>query len=190
MSKRRAVFIDRDGTINRNRPDHVKSWEEFVFLPGALYALRQLAATGLAVVVTTNQASINRRLVAEETVREIHARMVAAIDQAGGRIDGIYYCPHRPEENCGCRKPRPGMYLQSAHDLDLDPTLSYVIGDTRNDVLAAIAIGARPILVETGIGCDRRNGARECNGCAEPCTVAADLAQAVEWISLKEQVVT
>ncbi len=186
MMMRRAVFVDRDGVINANRSDHVKGWDEFVFLPGALDALVRIAGFDLQVVVTTNQAAIHRNLVTEATVQDIHARMTAAVQKAGGRIDAIYYCPHTPEENCACRKPRPGMYLEAARQLDLDLARSFVVGDTRRDVEAAAAIGARPILVQTGIGCDRLEQPG-CAGCAQGCLVVDDLMAAVEWIYRQEQ---
>ncbi|RLC65703.1 MAG: hypothetical protein DRI48_06440 [Chloroflexi bacterium] len=104
----RAVFIDRDGVICRNRNDHVKSWREFVFIPGALEAMARLASLDLHIVIITNQAAINRGLISTAVVEDIHARMVRAIEAAGGRVDQVVYCPHRPDENCSCRKPRPG----------------------------------------------------------------------------------
>lgn len=148
-----AVFLDRDGVICQNREDHVKSWEEFTFLPNVLPALQQLARTHLRIVVVTNQAVINRRLISVETLEEIHTRMVAEVRAAGGRIDAIYYCPHRPEEECPCRKPQPGMLLQAAKDLGIELTNSYLIGDAESDLLAGKAAGCRwRYLVLTGRG--------------------------------------
>ena len=187
MTKRRAIFLDRDGVINANRPDHVKSWDEFVFLPHVFNALKQLAASDFLVIVITNQAAINRQMVDDATMREIHARMKMEIERAGGCIHAIYYCPHKPEENCDCRKPRPGMYRQAARDFDLDLARSYVVGDTLRDVQAARTIGAQPILVQTGQGCARQSEAG-CVDCSIDCVVAEDLTQAVEWIFQKERV--
>ncbi len=186
MPERRAVFLDRDGVINVNRKDHVKSWEEFVFLPRALDALRMLATTDFFAVVTTNQAAINRKQVDEATVRDIHTRMWEAVERAGGCLHAIYYCPHRPDENCDCRKPQPGMYLRGARDFNVDLERSYVIGDARSDVEAARAIGAQPIFVLSGRGCDRCNG-NGCDGCPKDCLILKDLFEAVEWILRKEQ---
>ncbi len=149
---RRAIFIDRDGVICRNRNDHVKSWKEFVFLPGALEALAQLAHSNLPIVVVTNQAIINRGIVPAEVVEDIHARMVQAIEAAGGRIDRVVYCPHRPDEHCACRKPQPGMLLKAAYDLKLDLSQSYFVGDAEADMLAGQAVGCRRYLVLTGRG--------------------------------------
>ncbi len=186
---RRAVFLDRDGVINVNREDHVKSWSEFQFLPGALDSLVRLAKTEFLVIVATNQAAIHRELVDETTVREIHARMLREVERAGGRIHAVYYCPHLPEENCECRKPKPGMYLSAEWKFNLDLTRSYVVGDARADVQAACAVGAQPILVLSGRGCERRNQAvTECADCGTDCVIVADLREAVTWIDERERV--
>ncbi len=153
MSKA-AVFLDRDGVINRDRPDYVKSWEDFEFLPGVLDAFRVLASGPHQVVVVSNQSCIGRGLVSRETVDEIHARMTEAIRRSGGRIDTVYYCPHRPDEDCPCRKPRPGLILSAARELDIDLTASWLIGDDLRDLEAAKAAGVRPVLVRTGHGRD------------------------------------
>ncbi|RME75851.1 MAG: HAD family hydrolase [Chloroflexi bacterium] len=148
----RAVFLDRDGVICRNRSDHVKSWTEFEFLPGALESLALLAYLGWPVVVVTNQAAVHRNLVSEEAVQEIHRRMVAEVTAAGGRIDRVLYCPHRPDEACFCRKPEPGMLVQAAQEMGLTLAGSYLVGDAASDMLAARRVGCRPFLVLTGRG--------------------------------------
>jgi len=176
----RAVFIDRDGVICHNRADYVKNWEEFTFLPGVLTALARLAASDLVVVVVTNQSAINRGQVAGAVVDDIHRRMVAAVEAAGGRVDAVYICPHRPDEDCPCRKPRPGLLQQAAVELGLDLTRSFVIGDAWEDIQAALAAGCQPYLVLTGRGQAQRGRAeREAAGRFE---VVRDLAQAVEAI--------
>jgi D-glycero-D-manno-heptose 1,7-bisphosphate phosphatase len=148
----RAVFLDRDGVINRDRPDYVKSWEEFEFLPGALEALRLLALGPRRIIVVSNQSAIGRGLVSREDVDRIHARMTEAVRGAGGRIDAIYYCPHRPDEGCPCRKPRPGLLRKAARELGLDLPGSLLIGDDLQDLETAVAAGVRPVLVRTGHG--------------------------------------
>ncbi len=110
----RAVFLDRDGVISENLADHVKSWEEFRFIPGALDALRWLHQAGFRTFVVTNQAIVNRGVVSAQVVEDIHARMLAQVVQHGGFIDDICYCPHDYHENCECRKPQPGMLTQLA----------------------------------------------------------------------------
>jgi D-glycero-D-manno-heptose 1,7-bisphosphate phosphatase len=148
----RAVFIDRDGVICRNRDDYVKSWEEFVFLRGALKALARLAHLELYTIVITNQSIINRRMVSAGVVEEIHARMVRAVETVGGRIDRVMVCPHRPDEHCACRKPQPGLLLAAAEELDLDLSQSYLIGDAESDMQAGRAVGCRRYLALTGRG--------------------------------------
>ncbi len=148
----KAVFIDRDGVINQNRRDHVKSWEEFVFLPRAADALVELTRRGFATVVLTNQAVVNRGIASRETIDEIHRRMVAELAAKGARIDGVFYCPHRPEERCLCRKPQPGLLFEAAEKLGVDLSQSYLVGDAMSDVVAGKAAGCRTILVLTGRG--------------------------------------
>ncbi len=148
----RAIFIDRDGVICRNRDDYVKSWEEFVFLRGALKALARLAHLDLHIIVITNQSIINRCMVSVDVVEEIHARMVRAIETAGGRIDRVMVCPHRPDEYCACRKPQPGLLLAAAEELNLSLSQSYLIGDAETDMRAGLVVGCRRYLVLTGRG--------------------------------------
>lgn len=153
MSKT-AIFLDRDGVINRDRPDYVKSWEEFEFLPGVQEAFRVLASGSHQVVVVSNQSCIGRGFVSRETVDEIHARMMEDIRRSGGRIDAVYYCPHRPDEDCPCRKPRPGLILRAARELDIDLASSWLVGDDLRDLETAKAAGVLPVLVRTGHGRD------------------------------------
>ena len=148
----RAVFVDRDGVICRNRADYVKNWEEFEFLPGALRAFRRLADSNLYVVVITNQAAINRGLTSIEAVEDIHFRMAKAIRQAGGRVDRILYCPHRPDEHCECRKPQPGLLQIAQEELELDLSGSYLVGDAQADMEVGRGAGCRRYLVLTGRG--------------------------------------
>ncbi len=186
MNKRRAIFLDRDGVINVNRPDHVKSWDEFVFLPRSLQALRRLAPSGFVIVVTTNQAAIARGLTDDSTVRDIHVRMIAEVKRAGGRLDAVYYCPHLPEEKCECRKPQPGLFLRAAREFDIDLARSLVVGDAFTDVAAARAIGAQPILVRTGRGQEQHACMTQNNHTGYQ--VVEDLLSAVEWIAREEHI--
>ena len=137
----RAIFVDRDGVICRNRDDHVKNWDEFEFLPGAQDALVRLAQSDLCIIVITNQANVNRHVVSGAVVDEIHEHMSQAVRAAGGRIDRVLCCPHRPDEQCGCRKPKPGLLLEAARDLDIDLAQSYLVGDAKSDMEAGRAAG-------------------------------------------------
>ena len=153
---RRAVFLDRDGVICWNRYDHVKRWDEFEFLPGALEALARLAESDLCIVVVTNQAVINRGMATVGAIEDIHSRMVSMVEQAGGRVDKVMFCPHRPDQGCGCRKPKPGMLLKAAEELELGLDSSYMVGDACSDVMAGRAAGcSRCYLVLTGRGLEQ-----------------------------------
>lgn len=176
----RGVFLDRDGVINVNRPDHVKRWEEFEFLPRAVDAIVRLSRAGLSPFVITNQAVVNRGVVSRELVEWMNLRMQRVIERHGGSIRAVAYCPHRPEEACGCRKPRPGLLLDLARSHDIDLSLSVVIGDALSDIEAGQAAGCSTILVLTGRGRDQYALAHATgrNGFA----VAPDLAVAAEMV--------
>lgn len=186
MSQRRAIFLDRDGVISVNRSDYVKTWDEFVFLPRSLAALRRLAPSNFVIAVTTNQSAVGRGLITETTLYDIHARMLAEVERAGGRIDAVYYCPHRPEDQCDCRKPQPGLYLLAARDFDIDLGRSIVVGDALVDVVAARAISAKPILVLSGLGKEQQARLVEQNHSGYE--VAEDLWSAVDWIAREEKI--
>jgi D-glycero-D-manno-heptose 1,7-bisphosphate phosphatase len=146
-----VVFLDRDGVINVDRRDYVKSWAEFKFLPRVFEALRLLRKNNIRVVVVTNQSAVGRGLMSISTLREIHDKMLRAIEKRGGRIDGIYYCPHRPDEKCICRKPKPGMVLKARKDLKIDLTRSYLVGDSMKDVELARAVKVKCVRVSSRI---------------------------------------
>jgi len=182
----RAVFLDRDGVLNANRPDHVKSLAEFVLLPGALPALSLLGRTGLRVVVISNQSIVNRGLASRETVEGIHRQLVEWAQAAGGRIDAVCYCPHRPDEACGCRKPRPGLLVDAARRLNIDARRSYLVGDAISDVQAALAVGAEPLLVLTGRG--RAQAGLLAGMGLQRIPVFKDVLEAAGWILQREQI--
>jgi D-glycero-D-manno-heptose 1,7-bisphosphate phosphatase len=155
MVQQRAIFVDRDGVINENRADHVKTWSEFVFEWGALDGLVKLAGLNLPIIVITNQGAIGRGMTSCDAVEEIHRRMTIAVQQAGGRIDGVLYCPHHPNDNCSCRKPRPGMLVQAASRWNIDLKRSFLIGDAATDLEAGKAAGCQVALVKTGRGVEQ-----------------------------------
>jgi D-glycero-D-manno-heptose 1,7-bisphosphate phosphatase len=185
MSK--VVFIDRDGVINRNRGSHVKRWEEFVFLPGAIEALAELTKHGFLSIVLTNQAAVNRGIIPRETLEAIHSRMLERVEAAGARIDAVFYCPHRPDEHCSCRKPQPGLLYQAAERFGVDLLSSYLVGDAVTDVMAAKSAGCWPILVMSGRGIPMylSPAARRIAGYS----VARNLQHAVHRILLEEGLV-
>ncbi len=150
-----TIFLDRDGVINENRADYVKSWQEFQFLPGAIEAIVQLTRMGHRLIVCTNQAGVARGIIPVEVIEDIHARMLMQIRAAGGYIERVYYCPHGRDGKCVCRKPRPGMLLRARDELGLDMNDAVFIGDSVTDVQAARAAGIQPILVLTGLGIEQ-----------------------------------
>lgn len=174
---RPAVFLDRDGVIIENRANYVRALSEVAFIPGALAAIAHLAPSAFAVVVVTNQSAVGRGLVTLAMVQATHAFLRAEIQAAGGRLDGIYFCPHAPTAGCACRKPAPGLLLQAAAELHLDLTASVMVGDNLTDVQAAQAAGVRPILVRTGLG--EQHAQLLQTGHYAPVRVEADLAAAV-----------
>ncbi|MFN0070624.1 MAG: D-glycero-alpha-D-manno-heptose-1,7-bisphosphate 7-phosphatase [Chloroflexota bacterium] len=147
-----TIFLDRDGVINENRTDHVKSWDEFIFLPGALNAIARLSEAGIRLFVITNQAVINRGIVTRAQVDAVNNRMVEVIHQFGGRIEAVVYCPHRPEERCPCRKPAPGLLFQLSEQYQVNLSATLLIGDAWPDIDAGRAAGCNVMLVLTGRG--------------------------------------
>lgn len=174
-----AIFLDRDGTINVERADYVKSIDEFVLLPGALAALGSLATLSVPIIVVTNQSVIGRGIVTRTAVDAIHAHLCSVVRAVGGRIDAIYLCPHHPAMRCTCRKPNPGLLVAAAADFHLDLTHCVFIGDSVTDFSAARTVGCRPVLLRTG----RQAEEVARLAVADP-TVALmdDLPAAVNWL--------
>jgi histidinol-phosphate phosphatase family protein len=144
-----AIFLDRDGVLNRERKDYVKSWHEFEWLPGALDALKLLATASWPIVLITNQSAIGRHFVSEGDVEAIHAKLVEEVARVGGRIDAIFVCPHHPDEGCACRKPKPGLLLQAAQTFQLNLERCFFIGDSITDYQAAAQVNCQMILVKS-----------------------------------------
>ncbi len=146
--RRPAIFLDRDGVINeRIINGYVTNWLQFRFIDGAEHALRDLGRLRLPILVVSNQSGVGKGLVTRRALEQITRRFVAAIERRRGRIDGVYYCPHRPDEGCACRKPKPGLLLKAARDWRLDLGASVTVGDTTSDIEAAQAAGCRSIFV-------------------------------------------
>jgi len=146
------VILDRDGVINVDSDQFVKSADEWQPLPGSLEAIAELNRHGFRVVVITNQSGIARGLFDLAELEAMHAKMQMLLAELNGQIDAIYFCPHGPDSACDCRKPKPGLFLKFAHDKNSDLTQVYAVGDSYRDVAAALAAGARPLLVKTGKG--------------------------------------
>lgn len=148
----RLVILDRDGVINEESDAYIKTPEEWIPIPGSLDAIARLTKAGFTVVVASNQSGIGRGLFDLKTLEAINARMQVEIAKAGGRLDGIFFCPHKPEDGCDCRKPKTGLFKQIAEHYQVNLKGVPAIGDAGRDVAAAQAVGARPILVHTGRG--------------------------------------
>lgn len=166
-----VVLVDRDGVLNEDRTDYVKSLAEWVWLPGAREALARLHGAGVKVGVLTNQSCVNKGILAPDTLEAIHERMRAEAVAAGGRIDAVFHCPHVDADACDCRKPLPGMIHRAALHFGRDPGEMPFVGDAARDLEAAAAAGAPPVLVRTGKG-----GATESGTLPPGTTVHDDLA--------------
>jgi D-glycero-D-manno-heptose 1,7-bisphosphate phosphatase len=148
-----ALFLDRDGVIIDNRPDYVRTWSDVSFYPEALSALQKINFSKYKIIIITNQSAVSRGIISHSSAEEINWQLVNEIESAGGRIDGVYLCPHTPEDNCPCRKPRPGMILQAAAEFSLDLKNSILIGDAISDIIAGQTAGVdNNVLVKTGRG--------------------------------------
>jgi len=146
------VILDRDGVINKDSTDFIKSPDEWQPIPGSLEAIARMTHANYRVVVATNQSGMGRGLFDIGTFNRINEKMHREINNVGGRIDAIFYCPHRPDEGCKCRKPEPGLFLEICRRLHCDLEGVPAIGDSLRDITAAKAVGAWPILVRTGKG--------------------------------------
>jgi D-glycero-D-manno-heptose 1,7-bisphosphate phosphatase len=148
----RLVMIDRDGVINEDSTEFVKSVAEWRPIKGSLEAIASLHRAGWKVAVVTNQSGVGRGLYDEATLAKIHEHMRARVRAAGGELAGVYYCPHLPDAGCECRKPKPGMFRALERELGVSVVGAPYIGDRLSDVEAAETVGARPMLVRTGTG--------------------------------------
>jgi D-glycero-D-manno-heptose 1,7-bisphosphate phosphatase len=187
---RRAVFLDRDGTINVD-VGYPSCWDQISIFPSAFEAVRRLKAAGFQAVVVTNQSGIARGFLTEADLADIHARMAAEFARRGAPLDAFYHCPHFPDApvgdsglECDCRKPGPGMGRRAAAELGIDLSRSYMVGDKAEDVLFGLNIGATPILVRTGYGPIAEPKLVSLS--VRPAHVADDLASAVDWILARE----
>jgi len=176
-----TVFLDRDGVINQDSPDYIKGWDEFHFIPGSLDAIARLNGHGIQVIVITNQSVINRGMVAPQDLAAMHAALCRTVGDSGGCITDIFYCPHRPDEDCSCRKPRPGLILSARDRHGIDLQTAVMVGDSATDILAGKAAGcARTVLVQTGNGVSA--AAALADKGVQPDHIAAELDRAVDWI--------
>lgn len=148
----KLIVLDRDGVINEDSDEYIKSPEEWKPVPGSVEAIASLTQAGYSVIVFTNQSGLARGLFDITTLHAIHNKMHQVINKAGGRIDAVLFCPHAPGDSCNCRKPKPGMLHSIMERLNVDLTGVPVVGDSLRDLQAAMTVGAAPVLVKTGKG--------------------------------------
>jgi D-glycero-D-manno-heptose 1,7-bisphosphate phosphatase len=148
----KLIILDRDGVINVDSAQFIKSPEEWKPIPGSLDAIARLTQLGYHIVVATNQSGVGRGLFDMDTLNAIHDKMIKAVSMAGGRIDAVFFCPHTAADNCSCRKPKPGMLEDIGGRLNTSLVGVPVVGDSLRDLQSAAAVGAQPILVLTGKG--------------------------------------
>ena len=144
----KAIFLDRDGVINEERKDYVKNLDEFIILKGVSKAIKLLKEKNFLVIIITNQSAINRKLLTNNGLDEIHNHLQDVLKNDDTSYDAIYYCPHKPEENCKCRKPKPGLLLRAAEEHSIDMKNSFLIGDSMTDIEAADMAGCKGILLK------------------------------------------
>jgi len=176
----RAVFVDRDGTLNINI-DYLSDPAKYQLYPGVASGLKMLRDAGFIIVVVTNQSGIGRGIFDERTLELIHRRMKELLAREGASVDAVYFCPHHPDDGCACRKPGTALFEMAVKDLDIDPSKSFVIGDMKMDVAAGQRMGARTALVP-----EPRNRAKTLKDMedweARPDFVGDDFLSAVRWV--------
>ena len=169
-----CVLLDRDGVINVDSEDYILAPDEWQPIPGSLEAIARLTGAGLQVAVCSNQSAVGRGMISMDQLEQINERMLEAVENAGGRLAGIFICPHAPDAQCGCRKPSPGLIQQALAQLDCTPAASLFIGDSQRDLEAARGVAVEAWLVRTG------NGRHTETAVAPETRVYDDLASAVQ----------
>ena len=154
MNKLKTVFVDRDGVINQERSDYVKSISELEIYPNVAKNIKLLKDAGFLVIVITNQSAVNRGIITHEIVSQIHDSIQDHLKKYGTFLDGFYYCPHTPDENCNCRKPKPGLLEKAILELNVDLNSSWMIGDSDSDIEAADSIGCKSIKISNNFSLD------------------------------------
>jgi D-glycero-D-manno-heptose 1,7-bisphosphate phosphatase len=177
-----VVFLDRDGVINHDSPDYVKSWEEFTFIPGSLEAIRRLTRKQIPVIIITNQSAVGRKLITIDGLAHIHRMLIERVNAHGGKITDIFFCPHLPTAGCGCRKPKPGLIHMAQKKYTITPGTACMVGDSVKDMECAKNAGCGyAVLVRTGNGRSAESLLKKKN--IHPDFVARDLLDAVGWIT-------
>ncbi len=174
-----AIFLDRDGVIIENCTDYVRSWNDVLLYDHSLPALEKISHSPYKIVIVTNQSAVGRGILPLRTAQDINHKLVKVVKNAGGRIDGVFMCPHAPEDQCACRKPKPGLLFKAAQALAIDLSRSIMIGDATTDLLAGQAAGVMTrILLMSGRGREQYSIASSMH--LEPFLVYETLADAVQ----------
>jgi D-glycero-D-manno-heptose 1,7-bisphosphate phosphatase len=181
----KLVILDRDGTINQDRDDYVKSVQEWLPLPGAIEAIAKLNHAGWHVVIASNQSGLGRGLFDVDTLNAMHNKMNKLLSAHGGRIDAIFYCPHTPEDECGCRKPLSGLFTQIGERYAVDLKGVPAVGDSLRDLQACELAGCDPHLVLTGKAEQYRHTDIP-DHFPKSCRVHTDLAAFADWLLAQE----
>jgi histidinol-phosphate phosphatase family protein len=148
MNKSKSVFLDRDGVINKNKDDYVKNISELEIFQFISEPIKKLQSAGFKIIVITNQSAINRGLMTEKHLNEIHEKIQSFLIQNDTKIDYFYYCPHIPNENCSCRKPKSGLLLKAIDDFSIDVNNSWFVGDRDSDIQAGESVGCKTLKIE------------------------------------------
>jgi histidinol-phosphate phosphatase family protein len=179
-----AVFLDRDGTVIFNK-NYLSSPKQVKLYSCVAESINKLRASGFKVIIVTNQSGVARGMFSEQDLQKIHERFIFLLKKAGAKVDAIYYCPHIDEDSCNCRKPKSGMVLQSAKDLNIDLEKSYTVGDSVRDYLLGYNTGGKGILVLTGHG--KRQKLKIAQEKIKPMAVCKTLKEAVSLIIKNEK---
>jgi len=155
MNKSKSVFLDRDGVLNKNKDDYVKHISELEIFPFISESIKKLQSVGFKIIVITNQSAINRGLMTEKHLNEIHERIQSFLIQHNTKIDYFYYCPHTPTENCSCRKPKTGLLLKAIDDFSIDVNNSWFIGDRDSDIQAGESVGCKTLKIQNNFNLEK-----------------------------------
>ena len=155
MNKSKSVFLDRDGVLNKNKDDYVKHISELEIFPFISESIKKLQSVGFKIIVITNQSAINRGLMTEKHLNEIHEKIQSFLIQHNTKIDYFYYCPHTPTENCSCRKPKAGLLLKAIDDFSIDVNNSWFIGDRDSDIQAGQSVGCKTLKIQNNFNLEK-----------------------------------
>jgi D-glycero-D-manno-heptose 1,7-bisphosphate phosphatase len=181
LLRNNVIFLDRDGVINQDSPDYIKNRQEFIFIPGSISAICELCDLGFDIIIITNQSGLGRHLITPSNLNQIHDNLVREIRARGGRITDIFFCPHRPQDNCKCRKPLPGMLFKAQKKYAIDLATAIMVGDSAKDIECGRNAGVgKTILVKTGNFRAAQKILSEKG--LRPDYVASDLLSAAKWI--------